>query len=48
MIIRKPYTFFIKYFKRIHIALLAMCLFIFFLYSRIVGFLNEIYESWCI
>ena len=41
MIIRKPYTFFIKYFKRIHIALLAMCLFIFFLYSRIVGFLNE-------
>jgi len=41
MIIRKPYTFFIKYFKRIHIALLVICLFIFFKYSRIISFLNE-------
>ena len=41
MIIRKPYTFFIKYFKRIHIALLVICLFIYFRYAKIVSFLNE-------
>lgn len=41
MIIRKPYTFFIKYFKRIHIALLVIGLFIYFRFSRVVSFLNE-------
>ena len=41
MIIRKPYTFFIKYFKRIHIALLIVSIFIYLRYSRIMSFLNE-------
>ena len=41
MIIRKPYAFLIKYFKKVHIALLVMCCYIYYINSKVVSFINE-------
>ena len=41
MIIRRPYAFFIKNFKKIHIALLILGLVVLFHQSRVYGFVKE-------
>jgi hypothetical protein len=41
MIIRKPYAFLIKNFKKIHIFLFVLCAFIFYETTRLSGFVNE-------
>ena len=41
MIIKKPYAFLIKNFKKVHIALLALCCFLYYITNRVNGFLKE-------
>ena len=41
MIIRKPYAFLIKHFKKVHIALLVLCCYIYYITNKVNGFLNE-------
>ena len=41
MIFRKPYAFLIKNFKKIHIILLLLCIFIYYKTSQLTGFINE-------
>lgn len=41
MIFRKPYAFLIKNFKKIHILLLFLCIFIFYKTMQLTGFIDE-------
>ena len=41
MIIRKPYAFLIKHFRKIHILLLALCAFIYYKNIQLSAFVNE-------
>ena len=41
MVLRKPYAFIIKNFKKIHILLLVLSIYIFFTNSQIMSFVNE-------
>ncbi len=41
MIIRKPYAFLIRHFKKIHIFLLALCLYVFYKNSQARSFVSE-------
>ncbi len=41
MVIRKPYAFLIKNFKKIHIFLLLVCAFIYYKVSQVNGFVSE-------
>lgn len=41
MIIKKPYAFLIKHFKKVHIFLLALCCFIYYINSKTMTFINE-------
>ena len=41
MIIRKPYAFLIKHFKKIHIILLFLSAFIYYKHLQITSFVNE-------
>lgn len=41
MIIRKPYAFLIKHFKKVHILLLTLCCFIYYINSKTLAFINE-------
>ena len=43
MIIQKPYAFLIKYFRKIHIALIVLGIFVFYKTIRTVGFVNSFY-----
>ena len=44
MIIRKPYAFLIKNFKKIHIFLFILCAYIYYQNLRINAFVNEFLE----
>lgn len=44
MIIRKPYAFLIKHFKRIHIFLFLLCTYIVYKTTKLLSFLNEFIE----
>lgn len=41
MIIRKPYAFLIKNFKKVHVALLLLCCYIYYINNKLSGFINE-------
>ena len=41
MIIRKPYTFLIKHFKKIHIVLLALALFVYYKNLQVYTFVKD-------
>ena len=41
MIIRKPYAFLIRHFKKIHILLLALCAFIYYKNLQLSSFIGE-------
>lgn len=45
MIIRKPYAFLIKYFRKIHIALIVIGLFVFYKTIRTILFVNEFFQD---
>ena len=41
MIIKKPYAFLIKNFKKVHIALLVLCCYLYYITNQVNGFLKE-------
>ena len=41
MIFRKPYAFLIKNFRKIHIILLLLCIFIYYKTMQLTSFINE-------
>ena len=41
MIFRKPYAFLIKNFKKIHIVVLLLCVFVYFKVNSIMKFVKE-------
>ena len=45
MIIRKPYAFLIKYFRKIHIALIVLGVFVFYKTIRTIVFLNKFFAD---
>ncbi len=44
MIIRKPYAFLIKHFKKVHIVLLLICFYLYYITNKVNAFLNEFSE----
>ena len=45
MIIRKPYAFLIKYFRKIHIALMIIGVYVFYKTIRAIGFISTYFQS---
>ena len=44
MIIRKPYAFLIKHFKKVHVALLLLCFYLYYITNKVNAFLREFSE----
>ena len=44
MIIKKPYVLLIKHFRKIHIILFVLGLFVYFMHTRLGSFMNEFLE----